>query len=139
MLLLVRNCDETDAPTMAMITTTSARPVSQRRTGRSRSLMTGSSPPQRSGEPDRDELVHADGQDEQETPDGLVPERRDAQDIERGADRVEQQRTQCRSHRAAASAEDRDPADHDGGYHLELVAGARGGVDGAVLRGPQHA
>ena len=29
-LLLVRNCGETDAPTMPMITTTSARPVSQR-------------------------------------------------------------------------------------------------------------
>ena len=35
-LLLVRNCGETDAPTMPMITTTSARPVSQRSSGRSR-------------------------------------------------------------------------------------------------------
>src|SRR6516164_10017880 len=131
MLLLVRNCDETDAPTIPMITTSTARPVSQRRNGRSRSLMTAPSHPQRDGEPDRDEPVHADGQEEQETPDGLVPERRDAQDVERGADRVEQQRAQRRSHHAAAAAEDRDPADHDGGNHLEFVAGARGGIDGA--------
>src|SRR5580658_3609119 len=144
-LLLVRNCGETDAPTIPIITTTRARPVSQRRAvlkssdTRSRSLMAGSSQPQRDGEPDRDEPVHADGQDEQETPDRLVPERRDAQDVERGADGVEQQRAERRAHRAAAPAEDRDSADHHGGYHLKLVAGARGRVDGAVLFGPQHA
>src|SRR5436309_12175565 len=114
MLLLVKNCEDTDAPTMPMITTTSARPVSQRSSGpihaRIRSLMARSSHPQRGGEPDRDEPVQGDGQQQQETKDRLVPERRDAEYVERGADRVEQQRAQSRSHRAAAPAEDRDPA-----------------------------
>src|SRR5919108_5346276 len=119
MLLLVKNWDETDAPTMPMITTTSARPVSQRRAPLSRagssalrstfpwrSFMARPSHSQRGGEPDRDEPVQGDGQQQQETPDRLVPERRDAEHVERGADRVEQQRAQRRSHRAAAPAED---------------------------------
>src|SRR3984957_19444234 len=138
-LLLVRNCGETDAPTAPTITTTTASPVSQRSSGRSRSLMAASSQPQRDAQPDRDEPIHGDGHDEQETPDGLVPERRDAQHVERGADRVEQQCAERRAHRAAAPAEDRHPADHDGRYHREFVAGPGGGVDGAVLCGPQHA
>src|SRR5271155_2375262 len=84
-LLLVRNCGETDAPTIPMITTTSARPVSQRSADlqrspgsprstdsqRALSLTAGSPQPQRDGEPDRDKPVHGDGHDEQETPDGL--------------------------------------------------------------------
>src|SRR5580704_9789140 len=114
MLLLVKNCEETDAPAMPMITTTSARPVSQRSSGPSaalsdlpgRSLMARSSHSQRGGEPDRDEPVQGDGQQQQETKDRLVPERRDAEHVERGADRVEQQRAQRRPHRAAAPAED---------------------------------
>ena len=40
---------------------------------------------------------------------------------------------------AAAAAEDRHAADHHRGYDLQFVAGAGGGVDRAVLRGPQHA
>src|SRR5690242_2171714 len=66
MLLLVKNCEDTDAPTMPMITTTSARPVSQRSSGprdaRIRSLMARSSHPQRGGQPDRDEPVQGDSQ-----------------------------------------------------------------------------
>src|SRR5215813_6552746 len=115
MLLLVKNCEETDAPTMPMITTTSARPVSQRRAplsragssaARSLSFMARPSHSQRGREPDRDEPVQGDGQQQQQAPDRLVPERRDAQHVQRGADRVEQQRAQRRAHRAAAPAED---------------------------------
>src|SRR5512135_2416309 len=99
MLLLVKNDDETSAPAMPMITTSSARPASQRRAepseapiqARGRSGMAGPPQPQRGGQPDRDEPVEGDGQQEQETPDRLVPERRDAEHVERGADRVEQQ------------------------------------------------
>src|SRR4029077_11101981 len=113
MLLLVKNCEETDAPAMPMITTTSARPVSQRSSGRSdslsdladRSLMACSSPSQRAGEPDRDQPVQGDGQQQQETKDRLVPERRDAEHVEGGADRVEQQRAQSRPPRATRPAE----------------------------------
>src|SRR5205807_10672485 len=118
MLLLVKNSEDTDAPAMPMITTTSARPVSQRSSGRSRSLMARSSHSQRGGEPDRDEPVQGDGQQQQETKDRLVPERRDAEHVEGGADRVQQQRAQRRPHRATAPAEDRDPADHHGRDYL---------------------
>src|SRR5438876_4440886 len=115
MLLLVKNSEDTDAPAMPMITTTSASPVSQRNHGRIRSLMAGSPHTQRGGEPDRDKPVQGDGQQQEEAKDRLIPERRDAEHVERGADRVEQQGAQRRSHRAAAPAEDRDPADHHRG------------------------
>src|SRR5215469_3757213 len=109
MLVLVKNCEDSDAPTMAMITTTSARPVSQHSSGpsdvRSLSLMARSSHPQRSGEAGLDQPVQGDGPQEQDTEDRLVPERRDAEHVERGADRAEQQRAQRRPHRATAPAE----------------------------------
>src|SRR5581483_7789912 len=40
--------------------------------------------------------------------------------------------------RTAAAAEDRNAADDHRGDHLKLVTGARAGVDGLVLRRPQH-
>src|SRR5689334_18477697 len=142
MLVLVKNSEDTDAPAMPMITTTSASPVSQRSSGpsdaRNLSFMAGPSHSQRGGKPDRDEPVQGDGQEQEEAKDRLIPERRDAEYVERGADRVEQQGTQRRSYRAAAPAEDRDPADHHRGDHLKLVAGSRGRVDRAVLSRPQH-
>ena len=73
------------------------------------------------------------------TRDRLVPERRDAEHVQRRVDGGEQQRAERGPDRAAAAAEDRHAADHDGGHHLQLVAGARGGVDRPVLRRPQHA
>src|SRR6516225_5347170 len=129
-LFPVRKSGEAADPTMTMSRTTTASPVSQRTAPRSRpamSLMAGPPAPQRAGEALGDCLVEGDGDDEQEAPDRLVPERRDAEHVERRADH------------GAAAAEDRDAADHDGRHDLQLVAGARARLDGPVLRGPQHA
>ena len=49
-LLLVRNCGEADAPTMPMITTTSARPVSQRARADASSRLTPGRRPRLSGD-----------------------------------------------------------------------------------------
>src|SRR5215469_16221282 len=141
-LFPVRNCGDTDEPTMMTITTTAARPVSQRSAGRSRSMrlcMTAPSFAQGAGEAHRDGLVERDRHDEQEAPDRLVPERGDAEHVQCRGDRGQQQRAQRRPDDAAAAAEDRDAADHHGGDGLEFVAGAGAGVDRPVLRGPQHA
>src|SRR5215469_13388948 len=141
-LFPVRNCGDTDEPTMMTITTTAARPVSQRSAGRSRSMrlcMTAPSFAQGAGEAHRNGLVERDRHDEQEAPDRLVPERGDAEHIQRRGDRRQQQRAQRRPDDTAAATEDRDPADHHGRDHLELVAGAGARVDRLVLRCPQHA
>src|SRR5262245_5163058 len=150
-LLPVRNSGEAAEPMITISATTTARPVSQRSAGlRSRArrlaglrfakrglpvrlLMAGPGAAQGAGEALGDGLVEGDGDQQQEAPDRLVPERGDAQHVQRRADRGQQQRAQPGADDAAAAAEDRDAADHDGGDDLQLVAGAGGGVDGAVL------
>src|SRR5215472_846750 len=94
---------------------------------------------QRGHELDRDEAVEADGHQEQEAGDGQVPEWRDSEHVQRRADGGEQKRPDSCADGAAAPAEDRHPADNDGGDHRQFVACPRGGVNGLVLRGPQHA
>src|SRR3984893_8472989 len=153
---LVRNCDEVRPPNTTTATATRARPVSQRTAGCSaarnplarrgqtaRAFWSGSNAgaplSQRGHELDRDEAVQADGHQEQEAGDGQVPEWRYPEHVQRRGDGGEQKRPDRCADGAAAPAEDRHPADDDGGDHCQLVAGPRGGVDGLVLRGPQHA
>src|SRR5215813_3240565 len=98
----VRNWGETATPNSAMATTTSARPVSHRM---ARCSSDGSAAPrpspgaggvlgwlgsdtgapssQRGREPQRDDPVERDGHQQQQAGDRLVPERRDAQHVER--------------------------------------------------------
>src|SRR5215470_8209871 len=86
-LFPVRNCGEATDPMTTTAATTTARPVSQRAAARSsragRLLMAGPPSPQRAGQPHGDGLVEGDGDDEQEAPDRLVPERGDAQHVQR--------------------------------------------------------
>src|ERR1035438_768723 len=127
-------------------TTTMARPVSQRSAGcsaaRSLPVRLGSNAgtplSQRGYEPDGDEAIEGDGQQEQKAGDGLVPEGRDAEDVQRGLNRAEQEGPDGRADGAAASAEDRHTADHHRGAHGLLLPGPRGGIDGFVLCGPEH-
>src|SRR3954447_11342328 len=86
-----------------------------------------------------DEAVERDGGEQQRADGGLLPERVDLQDDERGRDRLQQQRAERGAVDAAGPAEDRDAADDGRGDHDELVAGAGGRVDGAEARGEQHA
>src|ERR1700734_2463384 len=166
-LPLVRNWGEVTAPKTKMATTRRPRPVSQRTEPRAaersqpvssgaasgsagaaagteaRMLGSGSNAgapsPQCGHEAHRDDPVECDGHQEEETGDGLEPELRESQHVQRGVDAAEQQRADGGAHRAATPAEDGHPADHDGGNDGQLVAGPRGGVDGLVLRGPEHA
>src|ERR1700751_191833 len=88
-LLPVRKSGEAADPMMRMSTTTIASPVSHRTAPRAQSarlLMAGSPQAKRVGEALGDGLVEGDGDDEQEAPDRLVPERRDAEHVERGPD-----------------------------------------------------
>src|SRR6202012_5201628 len=120
MLLPVRKLGEATEPMAKMRMTTTARPVSQRSAdwtwgARSRSvrlLMTGPPLPQRAGEALGDGLVEGDGNEQQETPDRLIPERGDAEHVQRRADRGQQQRADGGAGDTAAAAEDRHPADH---------------------------
>src|SRR5712691_10294367 len=103
-----------------MITAHSAKtsPTSQRTSERTRwrrsSAKVRPPLPQRGRELERDPAVERDGAEQQRPGDRLVPERRDAQDVERRENRVQEQRTERRSDDAAAPTEDRDPADDDG-------------------------
>src|SRR5437868_4698287 len=102
-----------------MAMTPAARPVSQRiaprateRTmagpGLSRSgADTGTPSPQGGGQPHRDQPVQRDRHKQQESGDRLIPERRDAEHVQRRVDRVEQQRADRRAYRTAAATEDR--------------------------------
>src|SRR3954462_12606525 len=82
-------------------------------------------------EGDRDEQERADG--------GLLPERVDLEDDERGRDRAEQQGAESGAVDAAAPAEDRHAADDGRRDDGELVARAGGGVDRSEPRGEEHA
>src|ERR1700761_5676391 len=151
-LLPVRKSGEAASPITRIRMTTSARPVSQRSAGRSRSARRGRwvstrlamsdpvaalcvSTAKGAGEALGDGLVEGDGEQQQEAPDRLVPERGDAEHVQRGADRGQEQCAERGTGDAAAAAEDRDAADHDGRHDLQFVAGARGRVDRAVLGG----
>src|SRR3984957_14782101 len=72
--------------------------------------------------PQRQQPVDGDGQQQHPAGDGLVPEGRDPDRDQALLDGIEQQRPERRADHRAAAAEDRDPADHGGGYHIELVA-----------------
>src|ERR1700722_18112498 len=119
MLLPVRKAGEAAEPMAKMRMTTTARPVSQRsadwtwggrgRGRRSRSvrlLMTGPPLAQRTGEALGDGLVEGDGDKQQEAPDRLVPERGDAEHVQRRADRGQQQCADGGAGDAAAAAGD---------------------------------
>src|SRR6266700_3149236 len=97
MFPLVRNCAEVLAPKMTMAATSMARPVSQRIARCiAESSRPGASPP-RSGadtgtpssqggrQPHRDQPVQRDGHQQQEAGDRLIPERRDAEHVQRRA------------------------------------------------------
>src|SRR5215471_5992339 len=144
---LVKNWGEVTAPKITIATTSRPRAVSQRseawaavlrrRVNRSRSNA-GTPSSQRSLQPQGDDPVQCDGHQQQEAGDGLQPQLRDAQHVQRRVDAAQQQGADGRTHCAAAAAEDGHPANHHRGDHGQLVAGPGGGVDGLVLRGPQH-
>src|SRR5713226_685117 len=153
---LVRNCDEDRPPNATTAISTRARPDSQRMAGRSadcrfparnaagsRVLRSGSNArtplPQRGHELERDDAIERDCHQEQEAGDGLVPEWRYPQHVQGRGDGGEQQRANRGADGAAAPAEDGHAADHHGGDDRQLVPRSRGGVDGLVLRGPEHA
>src|ERR1700761_6067295 len=149
-LLPVRKSGEAAPPITRIRMTTTARPVSQRSAGRSRSArrgrwvaasltMSATVAAQCAGEALGNGLVEGDGEQQQEAPDRLVPERGDAEHVQRGADRGQEQCAEGGAGDAATAAEDRDAADHDGRHDLQFVAGARGRVDRAVLGAPQDA
>src|SRR3954452_3511209 len=94
--------------------------------------------PQRAGDPHGDQPVGADGQDDQRTDDGLLPELVDVEHREGATDHREQQRAEPGAPHRAAAAEDRDTADHHRGHHVQLVPGAGRGVDRAEPGGEQH-
>src|SRR5207342_3601183 len=114
-LFPVRNWGETAAPNTQMATTSSARPVSHRTARCSTSGRnafrsgsdTGTPSSERGREPDRDGPVECDGHQQQETGDRRLPDRRDAQHVQRRVDGLEQQRPDGGPDRAAAAAEDR--------------------------------
>src|SRR5215469_7737680 len=107
----VRKSGETAMPNAKIATTTSARPVSHRtalciavRSAPPRPCSgsgglvirlgsdTGTPSSQRGREPQRDDPVERDGRQQQGTGDRLVPERRDAEHVERRVDGLQQQR-----------------------------------------------
>src|SRR5689334_14396393 len=103
MFPVVRNCVEVLAPKMTMAATSPPRPVSQRIARRVTEDSRAGSGPSRSGadtgtpssqggrQPHRDAPVQRDGHQQQQAGDRLVPERRDAEHVQRRVDRVEQQ------------------------------------------------
>src|SRR5579862_6520069 len=100
-LLPVRKFGDADEPTTRMPMTRIARPDSQRRAGRrvsasGRSVsglrMAGPGATERAGQALGDGLVEGDGEQQQEAPDRLVPDRGDAKHVQGGADRGQQQR-----------------------------------------------
>src|SRR5579862_1705877 len=111
-LLPVRKADEEVDPMITISATTTARPDSQRSAGRNRSarplgralmrrsLMAGPGAAclvgeaEGAGEALGNGLVEGDGDQQQEAPDRLVPERGDAQHVQRRADGGQQQRAQ---------------------------------------------
>src|SRR5471032_54490 len=110
-------------------------PTSQRRSERMRSgAKVRPSFPQRCRELERDPPVERDRAEQQRACDRLVPERRDAEDVGRREDRVQEERAEGRADSASAPAEDGDAADDDGGDHLELVPAPGRRVDRSVAR-----
>src|SRR5580765_6855299 len=143
MLKPVRNWDETSIPKITTATRARTSPDSQRTSPPNRSRRSCAKvrppPPERRGEPERDVAVEHDRPEQQRAGDRLVPERRDAEDVERREDRLEQERAERRPDDAAAAAEDRDAADDDRCDHLQLVAHAGGRVDRSVAGRVEHA
>src|ERR1019366_6072475 len=165
-LPLVRNWGEVTAPKITMATTRRNRPVSQRTepratdrsspagpvagaaadpvagSGAARVFRSGSNPgapsPPCDHEAHRDDPGEGEGKREKEAGDGLEPQLRESQHVQRGVDAGQQQRADRRAHRAPAPAEDGHPADHHRRDNGQFVAGPRGRVDRLILRGPQH-
>src|SRR5580692_3680610 len=117
---LVRNCGEVTAPKITMAITSRPRPASQRsearaavlsRAVRSRSNA-GTPSSQRGLQPQRDDPVQGDGHQQQEAGDGLQPQLRNAQHVQRRGDAAQQQGADGGAHRAAAATEDGHAADH---------------------------
>src|SRR4051794_8524774 len=137
-----RKSDDRPLPT---IHDTRIRPtisVSQRisRERRVDSAGTAGAPLSQGGiEPQPDPSVEGDRDDQQRADRGLLPERVDLEDDQRRGDRPQQHGSDRRAVDAARAAVDRHAAHDGGGDDGELVAGARGRVDGAEARGEEHA
>src|SRR4051812_3094041 len=148
----VRNSGESAAPA---IPTTRSRPISSASqrpaTARSRSTpvlpseadavsaggaavsagMARAPSPQGGVDTEADESVECDRGQQQRTDGGLLPERLDLEDDQRGGDRAQQQRAECRAVDAARASEDGNATDDGRRDHRQLVASAGGRVDGA--------
>src|SRR3954468_9503119 len=158
----VRNSEESAAPAIA---TTSSRPISSasQRPAQARSRLppvlpseavavsaggaaggvvsactAGAPSPQGGVDTEADESVECDRGQQQRTDGGLLPERLDLEDDQRGGDRAQQQRAECRAVDAARASEDGNATDDGRRDHRQLVASAGGRVDGAETRGEQH-
>src|SRR5215207_5113687 len=86
-----------------------------------------------------DETIERDREQQQRADGGLLPERLDPEDDQRGRDGAQQQRSQRCAVDAARAAEDRDAADDRSGDHRQLIADARSRVHGAEPRREKHA
>src|SRR3954453_20485712 len=91
--------------------------------------MTSTPLAQDGGNAQGEQPVEADGDEQQEAVDRLLPELVDLQDHQRRSDAAQQQRAERRAVEAARAAEDGDAADDDRGHHGELLAGADVGVE----------
>src|SRR3954452_24450289 len=78
--------------------------------------------PQGACDAQRDVPVERDRCEQQSAGDGLVPERRHLRRHQCLVDRVEQECPEGRTYDGAASSEDRNTTDYDGGDYLQLVA-----------------
>src|SRR4051794_2145382 len=151
---VVRNSEDRPWPTIAVtmmrpISSASQRPANARRrapdgarvrAGAVASACTARAPPSQGGfDAQAEEAVERDREQQQGADRGLLPERLDAQDDQRGGDRAEQQRAERGAVDAAGAAEDRDAADHRAGDHGQLVAGAGRRVDRREARGEERA
>src|SRR5690348_14723349 len=92
----VRNCDEETVPRITIAKKATTSPASQRTSARVRSVSSGrlTEPPpaKRRGQLEQDQPVDRDRDEDQHPLDRLRPERRDADDVERGEDRAQEQR-----------------------------------------------
>src|SRR3954452_428086 len=150
----VRNSEESAAPAIA---TTTSRPISSasQRPAKARSRLppvlpseavpvsaggaavgvvsastAGAPSPQGGVDSEADESVECDRGQQERTDGGLLPERLDLEDDERGGDRAQQQRAECRAVDAARASEDGNATDDGRRDHRQLVASAGGRVDG---------
>src|SRR5689334_1379779 len=145
--LSTRQKEHTSRTTSSAPTTVSQRSASRSRTappgvrppplpvaGARRSVMVGAPclcgpPAQQRRDPQRHHPVHRDGEQQQDSVDGLHPYGADADGGQHTVDRGEQQRAERGAVEAAGAAGEGDAADHHGADDGEFVAGAGAGVD----------